>query len=448
MKQRIDLLHGDIVPALGKLALPIMATSFIQMAYNLIDMIWIGRVGSGAVAAVGAAGMYMWLSDGLSTMAKMGGQVRVGQCLGAKAVEQAKIYAKSSIQLGIMFACLFGVCSILFADVMIGFFNLNGLQVISDATIYLRITCGFVIFSYMNQIMTGLFTAMGNSRVCFIATSTGLLVNLILDPILIFGLMGLPKMSVLGAALATLIAQMTVFCIYLFIAKKEVLFEHMQVWKGIHKEEVKNIVKIGLPTSLQSMLFSGMSMTIARMIAVWGDGAVAVQKVGSQIESISWMSAEGFAAAVNSFMAQNYGAKQMDRLKKGYLSAVKIVAVWGIFCSVVLIAFPEVIFQIFIQEADVLHMGIDYLRILGISQFFMCMEITTSGAFSGMGRTIPPSVVGIVLTAARIPMAYFLSNTFLGLNGVWWSISISSILKGIVLVCWFVWFMNRQLKKI
>ena len=110
-----------------------------------------------------------------------------------------------------------------------------------------------------------------------------------------------------------------------------------------------------------------------------------------------------------------------------------VVLLWGFFCTIVLIVFPAPIFRIFIPEAAVLPMGIDYLRILGVSQLFMCMEITTAGAFSGLGRTLPPSIVSTSLTVARIPMALLLISTPLGLNGIWWSITISSICKGIVL---------------
>ena len=100
-----------------------------------------------------------------------------------------------------------------------------------------------------------------------------------------------------------------------------------------------------------------------------------------------------------------------------------------------------------IPEAEVLPMGINYLQILGISQLFMCMEIATQGAFGGLGKTIPPSVVSITFTTARIPLAAVLSMTALGLSGIWWSISISSIIKGIVLVAWFVYFLRKYEKK-
>ena len=433
MKTRINLLEGNILPALSALALPIMATSLIQMAYNLIDMIWIGKIGASAVASVGAAGMFMWLSNGLATLAKMGGQIKVGHALGAQKKEDAASYAQSSIQMGIVFAIGFGILSVVFADEMIGFFQLNSAQVIQDAKLYLMITCGLVIFSFMNQIFTGILTAMGNSRTSFIATGIGLVLNIVLDPLFIFGFGAIPPMGVAGAAIATVLAQLVVMLLFLYtILRDTVLFSNVHILHSYSSQHTMEIFRIGLPSAVQSMLFSGISMVIARLIAGWGDAAVAVQKVGSQIESISWMTAEGYAAALNSFVAQNHGAKNTDRIREGYRLSMIVMLSWGVFCSLVLIVFPQLIFQVFIQEAEVLPMGVDYLRILGVSQLFMCMEITTAGAFSGLGKTLPPSIVSITLTGARIPMAILLGR-WLGLNGVWWAITISSIGKGIVL---------------
>ena len=443
MKTRINLLEGNILPALSALALPIMATSLIQMAYNLIDMIWIGKIGASAVASVGAAGMFMWLSNGLATLAKMGGQIKVGHALGAQKKEDAASYAQSSIQMGIVFAIGFGILSVVFADEMIGFFQLNSAQVIQDAKLYLMITCGLVIFSFMNQIFTGILTAMGNSRTSFIATGIGLVLNIVLDPLFIFGFGAIPPMGVAGAAIATVLAQLVVMLLFLYtILRDTVLFSNVHILHSYSSQHTMEIFRIGLPSAVQSMLFSGISMVIARLIAGWGDAAVAVQKVGSQIESISWMTAEGYAAALNSFVAQNHGAKNTDRIREGYRLSMIVMLSGGVFCSLVLIVFPQLIFQVFIQEAEVLPMGVDYLRILGVSQLFMCMEITTAGAFSGLGKTLPPSIVSITLTGARIPMAILLGR-WLGLNGVWWAITISSIGKGIVLLGWFLKDMKR-----
>ena len=412
-----------------------MGTSLIQMAYNLTDMIWIGRIGANAVAAVGSAGMYMWLSNGISTLAKMGGQVRVGQSIGSQNKKDAAQYASATIQLGIIFGVIYGMITLLFHSQMIGFFHLTSPDVIKDAEIYLIIT------NFVNQIFTSLMTAIGNSHHPFVATAIGLVINIVLDPLLIFGL----HMGVMGAAIATVIAQAIVLILMLYYAKKDkILFDEMRVMQKNTSSIFMKIIKIGFPTGIQSMCFTFISMVIARFIAGYGDVAIAVQKVGSQIESISWMSAEGFGNALNAFVAQNYGAENIERVKKGTFSALKTCMIWGVFTTLVLLIFPQFIFQIFISEKDVIPLGIDYLQILAFSQLFMCIESTLAGALNGLGKTFIPSSVSIVLTVARIPLVMILSTTFLALNGIWWSISISSIAKGVVIaICY-----SRVMKKI
>lgn len=447
MRENVNLLEGPIAGSLAKLALPIMGTSLIQMAYNLTDMIWIGRISSNAVAAVGAAGMYMWLSSGFSTLARMGGQVLMGQALGAGKDKEAVSYARAALQMGVLFGLLYGLISIVGSRPLIGFFHLNSEQVVADARIYLMITCGGIVFNFINQILTGLMTALGNSVVTFRSTTIGLVINFILDPVLIFGIGPCPRLGVAGAAIATVFAQVIVFIVYVMTIRHDpVVFGHLKLLTVTKFRYFKEIIGIGLPVAVQSLLFTGISMLIARLIAGWGDSAVAVQKVGSQIESISWMTAEGFGSAVNAFTAQNYGAGKHDRVKKGYVTALGIMLVWGCFTTFVLIAFPEVLFRIFITEKDVIPMGVDYLRILGVSQLFMCTEMASAGAFQGLGRTMPPSLTSAVLTSIRIPMAAVLGATALKLNGIWWSISISSILKGTILPLWLLFVFAKMFR--
>lgn len=207
---------------------------------------------------------------------------------------------------------------------------------------------------------------------------------------------------------------------------------------------VRRIVKLGFPVALQSGLFTIFAMFVARIVAQWGPIAMAAQKVGGQIESISWMTAGGFQSAMSTFIGQNYGAKKWDRVFKGYFVGIGIVSVIGIFATCLLVFGARPVFSIFIPEEEAIRYGVVYLRILGLSQLFMCIEITTTGAFIGHGKTFPPSVVGILFNALRIPGALILSSTFLGLDGVWWAISISSILKGIILSTWHIWFLKKN----
>src|SRR5699024_8460193 len=148
----------------------------------------------------------------------------------------------------------------------------------------------------------------------------------------IFGIGPIPRLEVAGAALATVFAQIIVFVLYVkSVWKEPLIFGNLHLMKRTKRRYIKDILVIGFPPAVQDALFSAISMVIARLIAGWGDAAVAVQKVGSQIESISWMTAGGFSTAVNAFVAQNYGADKPERIKKGVQTATGIMAAWGLF---------------------------------------------------------------------------------------------------------------------
>ena len=444
MKQNIDLLHGNILTSLTGLAVPIMATSLVQTAYSLTDMAWIGMVGSDAVAAVGAAGMYTWLANGAVAMARMGGQVRVAQTCGEGKPDEAVEYGRGAIQLAIAMALVFGVLSNAAARPMIGFFHLNTPSTVDQAVVYLRIACGLLLFTYIGQTLTGLYTAVGNSRIPFLANSIGLAVNMVLDPMMILGIGPFPKLGVAGAAIATVTAQLMVLLVMLFFARRDpILSRQLRVFNPIPGRYLKNIVRIGFPTAIQDMLYCSISMVLTRFVTSWGDAAVAVQRVGGQIESISWMTSEGFGTALNAFTGQTYGARNYKRVKKGYTTAAWIIAVWGMFTTSLLIFGASPIFRIFIHEPEVIPVGTSYLRIIGVCEMFMCVELMTVGAMSGLGRTLEASVITILLTALRIPLAYLLGNTAMGLDGVWWALTISSILKGIVFFIYYQRIMRR-----
>ena len=448
MSKNVNLLDGSIISSMSRLAFPIMGASLIQMGYNLIDMIWIGRLGSGAVAAVGAAGMFLWMANGVTTVPRIGGQVTVGQKLGAGQQKEAAEYTACALRMGLFLGIIYGLICALFNKPLISFFKLNSPEVIAEARWYLVIAGGLLIFFFLDQVIGGILAAMGNTVTTFRVTTVGLVINLVLDPVLIFGLGPFPRLEVIGAALATVFAQMIVFLLYLkAIWNEPVIFRNLRLLRRSNRVHLNEIVKIGLPSALQDVLFSAISMVIARFVAGYGDAAVAVQKVGGQIESISWMMGGGFAMAVNSFVAQNYGAGKIERVRKGFRTAIMIMGIWGLFNTFLLMTFPKFFFSIFISEPDVIPMGVDYLRIIGISEVFICLEGAATGAFQGLGKTVPPSILGITFNAFIIPAALLLSHTALGLNGIWWVLTVSCIFKGTILPLWYHFGFNKMVKR-
>ena len=441
-----NLTKGPILKTLTKLAIPIMASSFLGTLYNITDMAWIGLLGSKAVAGVGVGGMFTWLSQGLAAMARMGGQVQVAQCIGRGERDRAHGFAQAAVQLATLMGMAYAVISLVFTRQMVAFFQLTDPEAQTAALSYTKIACGLIVFSFLTLTMTGLYTAQGDSKTPFLANLIGLVTNMILDPVLILGPGPFPKLGVVGAAIATVTAQaivMMMMILGVLIQKKENVLKGIRLTAKIPKEYLGGLCRIGIPTAIQGMAYCAISMVLTRMVSAYGAEAVATQRVGGQIESISWNTADGFAAALNAFIAQNYGAGKMDRVRKGYRASLWTVGIWGLLISFVCICFPKAIADIFFHEPKAVATAVGYLVIIGFSEAFMCVELTTVGALSGLGRTRLCSIISIAFTSARIPLAIILGG-LIGLSGIWWALSITSIIKGIIFTCTFLWITRKR----
>ena len=441
-----NLTKGPILKTLTKLAVPIMASAFLGTLYNITDMAWIGLLGSRAVAGVGVGGMFTWLSQGLAAMARMGGQVQVAQCIGRGDRERAHGFAQAAVQLSAFMGIAYAVLALLFTRQMVGFFQLADTETYAAAMSYTRIACGLIVFSFLTLTLTGIYTAQGDSKTPFLANLVGLAMNMILDPVLILGPGIFPRLGVAGAAIATVTAQaivMSIMILGIMVQKKENVLKGIKLFAKLPREYVGGICKIGIPTAIQGMAYCAISMVLTRMVSGYGAEAIATQRVGGQIESISWNTADGFGAALNAFIAQNYGAGKNDRVRKGYKASLWTVGIWGVLISVIFICFPEPIAQIFFHEPKAIATAMGYLVIIGFSEAFMCVELTTVGALSGLGRTRLCSIISIAFTSARIPLAILLGG-IMGLNGIWWALSSTSIVKGIIFTSTFLWITRKR----
>ncbi|WP_239256561.1 MATE family efflux transporter [Listeria ilorinensis] len=432
MKQ-LDMTIGNEKTLLLKLALPIIASNFIQTAFGMINMVWIGRLGAQAVSAIGTASFFINLAVALSTLVVIGTGIRIAQSLGSGKHEIAARYLKNSLFLSVLLSILFVMIMGLFSENLIQFFNLNESSIEHMAVDYLRCSLLSIPFLFLSSTLTAVLTSYGNTKLPFQASAIGLLTNILLDPLLIFGFGPIPEIGILGAAWATNIARLLTFFIMLYFGRTYIAACFKQPLSLKHMLEIS---KMSLPVTLQRIIFILISIYMAKIIVHFGTEAIAVQKIGVQIESISYMTIGGLQGAIAAFVGQNYGAKRMDRVQTGFHSALKLVAVFGSMISLLFILFPKQLFGLFIDETAIIDMGVGYMQTLGFSQLFMCMELLSVGAFNGIGRTYAPPIISIIFSAARIPLALVLSN-FMGLEGIWLSISITSVFKGLLLTGWF-----------
>jgi putative MATE family efflux protein len=433
--QKYDLTRGAIINRLLLVALPIVGTQFIQMSYNLTDMFLLGRVGGGAVASSAIAGMYMWLSAGLMLMGKVGAEIGVAQNVGRGDFEAARKYALNAIFMAAALGAAYAAVCLFFTGSLIGFFRVRP-AVALDAKRYLSITAMAIPGALISAAVTGAFNGFGNSRAPFFINAAGLLLNVALDPLFIFTW----EMGVTGAALATAIAQ-TAVCLLSLLAitrKKDRPFQRFLFLEKPDGRRIAHLVRWSLPVAVESLLFTAFSMLVARGVAFYGENGLTVTRVGTQIESLTWLLCLGFSTALTAFTGQNQGAGNVDRIRACCRVAFFFMFAWGAAVTLFLIAAGGALFRIFLPHPALVELGASYLKILSLCQIPCCFEAASSGLFRGLGRTLPPSIVSVSSNALRVPLAYALAWGGMGLRGMWLGVALGAVLRGVWLSLWFL----------
>jgi len=403
------------------------------MAYNLTDVIWLGRAGSATVTAVTTAGFFMWLLISMFYCTKSGTEALVAQSVGKKDPLMARLVAENALTFSVYGSIVMNLLILIFSANLLQFFKLEP-EVMVEAVGYLRIVSFGMYFAIINLVLSAIYIGFGNSKTPFIFNSLGLVINIILDPILIFGWLFIPELGAKGAAIATVISNTLVFSIFMFNLKSPAsVLPDLRLFSPVTKSVLTRILKVGIPVSIQQVAFCLFSMCIGRIVSAYGTIPLGVQNVGANIEALSWSTALGFSTALGTFTGQNFGAASYDRIRQGYYYILLLSLSLGLVATVGFVFLGEEIFSLFSKDIEMITVGTLYLKILAVSQVFMCIEITSAGGFYGLGKTKPPSITSVLFTGLRIPAALLVVNyTSYSYAGVWWCISVSSVLKGVI----------------
>jgi putative MATE family efflux protein len=429
-----DLTEGSIIKKLFLLALPVLLTTISQMAYNLTDMFWIGRVDNiglvekEAISAIGTAGYVTWFAFGLILIAKIGTSVKVSHAVGEKQWGDLNRYASNGLLLQLLLGSVFSVLIFIFKRPILSIFDISSPQVVIYAMQYLSIVGGLLVFQFVSNGFAAINEGLGKTKTNFRIMVVGLIVNMILDPILILVF----RLGVQGAAIATVIAQgltLGVFFLHHHWQKEKLYRFHVSEFDP---KAMQDILRIGLPAGIQSMVFTSISIYIARMVFRFGDDVMAAQRVGTQIEQLTWMISGGFQAALTVFVGQNFGAKAFGRIRKGFGIISFVLLPYAFIVGLMLFFFGEELMGLFLDDPVTKAFGMRYLRIISLAQVFMMAEAIGAGVFNGIGRTYVPSIIGVIGNGIRIPLAMFLILSFQE-EGIWWALNYSDIFKGIIL---------------
>lgn len=434
-----DLTQGDLSSHLYRIALPIMGTSFVQIAYNFTDMLWLGRLSSQALAAVGAASVFTWIASAFSLINKVGSEVTISQSLGSGKRDEAKSYAAQNTCMSLLISVVVLSVYALFANGFLGLYELSP-SVHAEGLTYLYLSLIGFPGIYLTASLTGLYNAIGDSRTPFRISIIGLAMNMLLDPFFIFTL----GWGTSGAALATVVSQVVVLALFLRQVKRDRLFGGFPFLVRLRSAYVRRILKIGVPPTSLQVLFAFVSIYMGRQVSeLGGHIGVAAMTSGAQIESLTWNTALGVTSALTTIVGQNFAAGKLRRVYTAFCRALSFTLCIGLLGTLLFVFWGEELFALIVPEEAAYKAGAAYLGIVGLSEIFMMIEITAEGLFYGLGRTYLPAAVSIAGTYLRIPMVLLFASWGWGIHAVWWAISISSILKGLAMLYFFLRWRRR-----
>ncbi len=418
----------EIKPLLFKMAWPLMISMIIQGLYSTVDSIFVAKISEEALTAVSIAYPMQNLIIAISVGVGIGVNAIISRSLGAKNVEFANKVASVNLFLAFCIWIVF---------VLVGIFLLNPFiesqtevpEIFALAKSYLQI-CVFGSLGLCLQIATEkLLQSTGKTMYNMYGQCTGAITNIILDPILIFGMFGLPAMGIHGAAYATVISQFLSCFIGLYFnfkKNKEISFSFKKMMPTL--PILKNIISVGLPSILLMSLGSVMIFVLNAILATFTPTAVAVYGVCFKLQNLYMMPIFGLNNAIIPIIAYNYGAKSYERITTTIRLGIVFAVIFMTIGMVIFLVFPEFFLLLFDASEDMLEIGVPALRIISICFVTAAHNIVCSAVFQSLQRAKYSLFVSVARQAVILmPMAYLLSLTG-NLNLVWFAFPLSEVM--------------------
>ena len=435
---KLNLTEGNTVKTIWTLAFPIMVGNILQTAFNVVDMIWVGRLGPEAIASVAMSGAVLLVVITLIIGLSMGTQSLVARFAGAKKQADAENVAMQSLIIGAILSIILAAVGLIFARPILQALGAKA-AILEQGQDYLRIIlAGGLVMIYL-FLVNAVFRASGDTLTPMLIMVGATLLNIILDPLMIFGI-GFPRMGVAGAALATVLSRGLGALVGLYILFKG--YSRLRVHLVKLCFDVKTmfrIIKVGFPSSIQMALRSIVGLILMAIVARYGSYAVAAYGIGLRIFSVVLMPGFALATSAATLVGHNLGAKKFWRARRCAWQAAGFNMLLMGLTGMLFFTFSARLISIFNSNPDIIRLGSEYLKITSLSYIFVAQGLVLGRALMGAGDTISPMLITVfALLGVQIPLALILPNHLhIGISGIWWAILLSSALQGVFTVFWF-----------
>ena len=440
MKKNNKFTEGKILNSLVSLAVPVIAANILQTAYQLIDTFWLGRLSANAVAAVSISFPLLFLVLSLGSGLTLAGTVLVSQFKGAENQEKVDFNSSQTMSLIFFISLLLSAIAYFSAAPLMRLIG-AGPEILDDASSYFRVSSVGFVFLFMFFSFQSLMRGIGNVMLPVYIVLFTVFLNLILDPLFIYGYGPIPGYGVAGAAVASIITQAISAGIGLFILFRghsgiKIHFRDMRP----HYSTLQKIVNLGFPASVeQSTRALGMTVMVI-LVTGFGSSVVAAYGIGVRILSFIVVPALGLAIATTSLVGQNVGAIKIKRAEKVADLSSKIAFFGLTGMGILMYLFAEPLTAFFIpNDPEVIEDAALFIKIMAPTFGFLGVQQVLNGVFNGAGFTKASMLISILnLWIIRFPLAFVLSHrTSLSYEGIWWAFPISNMIAAAVAFVYF-----------
>ena len=429
------------------MSLPLITSMFVQAFYNIVDSLFVARINEGALTAVSMSfpAQNLMISAGVGV--GVGITALIARYLGAHDEKGITRVVHNGIFLGILNSILFALFGIFLAKFYFEFQKASG--IIETYGIQYLSICSIFAFSIIMEItFERMLIASGKTIYTMITQSTGAIINIIFDPIFIFGLFGFPKMGIVGAAVATIFGQ----TVAMFMALYFNVIKNHEVRISIKKfavdfKTIVNIYEIGFPSIVMQSAASFMIFQLNNLLASFSTTATAVLGVYFKLQSFVILPVFGLNNSVISIVSYNYGAGKIKRLLKtvkvANIYAFSIMLAGFVLCQIL----PVQILKIFDASDNMLAIGVPALRIISFSFLIAPFSIVSSGTFQALGKGTFSLIISLIRQLIVIlPLSYLLSRV-MGMKGVWIAFPIAEIVAGILTIIYLRKLYKNEIMK-
>ena len=414
---------------LFSMSLPMILSMLVQALYNIVDSIFVAQIGETALAAVSLAFPVQNLIIAVSVGTGVGVNALLSRSLGEKNQETANLAAVNGIFVFFLSYLLFAVFGFFFARMYFTIQTSNP-EIIEQGTIYLSVCSIFSFGIFLEIALERIMQPTGRTIYNMITQGLGAIINIILDPILIFGLFGFPRMGILGAAVATVIGQIIAMLLLLYfnIRKNSDVNLNMRRFRP-DTAIIAEIYRVGLPSIIMQSISSVMTFGVNKILLLFSETAVSVFGIYFKLQSFIFMPVFGLNNAMVPIVAYNYGAARKDRIMKTIRSSVTAAVAIMLAGLAIFQIFPEQLLYLFDASEHMMEIGVPALRIISLSFLFAGYCIVIGSVFQALGN----GVYSLITSAARqlvciLPAAYLFASVF-GLHAVWYAFPLAEIIS-------------------